>query len=83
MHPVLLYPSFYAHVLNGVFLFLAIVILYRNYSSLTKISVYSQLILTLLLSIAIGVHGMSHLGLETIYSYHPLYYMDRNLNTLR
>jgi hypothetical protein len=83
MHPVLLYPSFYAHVLNGVFLFLTIVLLYRNYSSVTKYNVYSQLMLLLLLSIAVGIHGISHLGLETIYKYHPLYYIDQNLNTLR
>jgi hypothetical protein len=35
---------------------------------------YQIIILLLLLSISIGIHGLSHLGLEMVYNFHPLSY---------
>lgn len=66
------FPSFYAHALNGIFLLVAIIILFKNYSSIKKIDNYRFLIMILLFSIAAGVHGLSHLGLEKGYGYNPL-----------
>ncbi len=65
-------PSFYAHVLNGLLLFIAIIILYTNYSKIVHVEPYKLLCVTLLLSIGVGIHGLSHLGLEKGYGYNPL-----------
>lgn len=60
-------PSFYAHAINGFLLFVSFVLLYINYSKLIKIDNYKLIILVLFLSISVGVHGISHLGLEKEY----------------
>lgn len=65
-------PSFYAHVLNGVLLFIAVIVLYNNYSKINKIDTYKIVILLLLFSIGIGIHGISHQGLEKNYNFNPL-----------
>jgi hypothetical protein len=65
-------PSFYSHIINGLFLLFAFIIVYNNYSNLKKLDVYKILILILLFSISIGVHGISHLGLEKGYSFNPV-----------
>jgi hypothetical protein len=74
-------PSFYAHVLNGILLFIALIIMVLNYSRLTRLEAYpgrtAYLILLLLLSIAVGVHGISHLGLEYVYGFNPMNYFNQ------
>jgi hypothetical protein len=61
-------PSILAHTLNGALFILAFILIYSYYSSINKLS---SIIIVLLLSIAVGVHGLSHLGLEYVYGYSP------------
>jgi len=70
-------PSFYAHAVNGILLLVAIIILFKNYTSIKKIDNYKIIIMILLFSIAAGVHGLSHLGLEKGYGYNPLQLTNR------
>lgn len=72
MNKIYLNPSFYAHILNGILLFIAFVILYSNYSKIIHVEPYKLLCLVLLLSLSVGIHGLSHLGLEKGYGYNPL-----------
>ena len=65
-------PSFYAHVINGVLIFFSVLFLYNNYSNIMSEENYKILLLLLLFSIAIGIHCMTHLGLEVNYNYNPL-----------
>ena len=65
-------PSFYAHLLNGAFLLMAAYIALISLSSLKRADSLRLVCITLLFSIAVGVHGLSHLGLETVYGYNPL-----------
>ena len=65
-------PSFYAHIINGILLFIAAIILYRNYSEIRKIEPHKLIIITLLFSVVIGVHGLSHQGFEISHGYNPL-----------
>ena len=57
-------PSILAHVFNGIVLLIAIILFFRYY---TKMDNNKIVCATLLLSIAIGIHGLSHLGLEMHY----------------
>jgi hypothetical protein len=72
MDPVYLTPSFYAHVANGILIFTAIIYLYYNYNTIKSVDYYKKLVLIILFSVAIGIHGLSHLGLEYVYNFNPL-----------
>ena len=68
------YPSILAHVINGVLLVIALVYGQSSFAKLRSLDPYHILILLVLFSIAIGIHGISHLGLEKEYQYlAPLY----------
>jgi len=50
----------------------AFILLYKNYSKISKLEPYKLVILTMILSICVGVHGLSHAGLESIYNFNPM-----------
>lgn len=77
MHTIYHIPSFYAHMLNGLFLFLAFILLYNNYSKIIRLEPYKLIKLTLLLSIGVGIHSLSHIALEKGYGYNPLAFLDK------
>lgn len=62
-------PSFYAHVLNAILILVAVMLLVKHYRTLRP---YEVIVVALLFSIGMGVHGLSHLGLETAYGFNPL-----------
>jgi len=72
MYNMYIFPSVYAHIINGLFLLLAFIMLYKNYNKLRNLEPYKKIILTLFFSIGVGIHGLSHLGLEKFYNYNPL-----------
>ena len=65
-------PSMYAHIMNGILVFAAVLIAYMNFSVLRRLDTYKLIMIFLVFSIAIGIHGMSHLGLEKVYGFNPL-----------
>jgi len=65
-------PSMYAHIINGVALFAGIIYLALYFPKVISRDPYQILVLILLFSIAIGIHGISHMGMETVYNYNPL-----------
>ena len=66
-----LMPSFYAHVLNSLLLVFALIVLYKNYSKISRLEPYKLLVLILLFTLVISVHGLSRLGLEKNYGFNP------------
>jgi hypothetical protein len=83
MNPeVFLSLSFYTHVANLMFVFLAIYFVIANFSYLEKMSPEKKIYIVLLFSISAGVHGLSHLGLENLYRYNPMGYFVRSLHSL-
>ncbi len=72
MNDIYLAPSFYAHIINGLLLLFAFVILYKNYDKISNLESYKILVMILFFSVGIGIHGLSHLGLEKNYNYNPL-----------
>ena len=63
----IMHPSILAHILSGALMFLAIYLFFTN--RLRNLDSYRMLVLVLLFSITIGVHAISHLGLERAYGY--------------
>ena len=71
MENIYFVPSFYAHVINGILTFIALIVLYKYYSKISRLEPYKLIILILAFSIAIGLHGLSHQGLEKNYNFNP------------
>ena len=65
-------PSFYLHQMNAFLILVSLFLLFINYSKIKKIEPYQSVVLSLLFSLAVGVHGLSHLGAEYIYDYNPI-----------
>jgi len=65
-------PSIYAHTFGGGVLVASILYLVLHVSKVVSRDPYQILVLMLLFSIAIGIHGLSHAGLEYVYNYNPL-----------
>lgn len=67
-----LIPSFYGYMFNGALLVIALFLIILNFSKIMKLDSYKIIKLLLLFSLAVGMHGLSHLGMETVYGYNPL-----------
>lgn len=67
----MLYPSFLAHVLSGILLFAAIGYALAYSQQFMKLSPPIKVAFLTIFSIAAGVHGISHMGLEKYYGYNP------------
>lgn len=66
------HPSFYAHVANGLLIFLACVMLFMSRNEIKSFGAYNIIVLILLFSAVVGIHGLSHATLERDHDYHPL-----------
>jgi hypothetical protein len=60
-------------MLNGLLIFLAVILVIMNYSRIKNLNFAKIITLLLLFSMSIGIHGLSHLGLEKLYDYDPLH----------
>jgi len=72
MEKILTIPSVLSHILNGGLLLLALVLAVINYRVVVRLPILQMITLVLIVSIAVGVHGLSHAGLERAYGYNPL-----------
>ena len=72
MFKIKLAPSIMAHILNGLLLLITLWFSLYHYHTLVNLEVYQKLVLLLLLTVTVGLHGLSHLGLEQAYRLNPL-----------
>lgn len=71
MYNIFTYPSIYAHILHALLMLAAVIVIWKYYPTFKKLDPYRLVILFLLLSLVMGVHSLSHLGLETNYNFRP------------
>lgn len=76
MNSIYNYPSFYAHIMNGLLLLIAVILLCKNYLKISNLEPYKLIILTLGFSLVFGIHGLSHLGLEKFYNFNPIHFQN-------
>jgi hypothetical protein len=57
-------PSIYAHIINGVLLLFAILLTIKHVYKIKTLDYYKQIKLVLIFSIAVGIHGLSHMMLD-------------------
>ena len=65
-------PSIYAHSISGILIFIVFINIILNFTLLRNMDIYKRMSILLLLSISLGIHGISHLELEQVYNYNPL-----------
>lgn len=65
-------PSYYALVFTGFFLLLIFIISIKNFKQIKTQTPISLITILALVTIALGVHGLLHLGLEYVYNYNPI-----------
>jgi hypothetical protein len=67
----LIAPSLNALFVTGLILITIIILLFKNYSSAMRLNYYKQIMLLSSLTIAVGLHGLMHLGVEKQYNFNP------------
>ena len=68
---MLLAPSFNSLLVTGILLLSILVIFLGNFRRFMNLEFYKKMSLLSLLVIAIGVHGLIHMGLEVNYGFNP------------
>ena len=68
---MVLAPSLISLFLTGILLLTILYLFASNFNQFKKINIYQKLNLLCLLTIALGIHGLIHLGVETNYGFNP------------
>jgi hypothetical protein len=72
MHPMLTKPSFYSLVITGFIWFVVVILFFKNYTQMKNKSPDCLIEIIALIGILIGIHGLLHLGFESIYKFNPM-----------
>jgi len=64
-------PSMTALFLTGMIIFIILILMIKNYKSIIGLNYYQKIMLLTSLTIAIGSHGLMHLGAEKQYNFNP------------
>ncbi len=64
-------PSFNSLFLTGILILLILIIFVINFNKIMTLGFYQKITLLSIITIAIGVHGLIHLGLEVNYGFNP------------
>ena len=67
----LIAPSLNSLFVTGLILLFILVIIIKNFKEISKFTTYQKLSLLCILTIAIGCHGLIHLGVEKQYNFNP------------
>ncbi len=72
MEELLYKPSVISHMLQGLLILYIFILLFIDETNTNKLTIL------LLLSITIGIHSLSHLGMEIVYKLNPIDYIRKN-----
>jgi hypothetical protein len=67
----LIAPSLNSLFVTGLLLLSVFIIFVKNYTRITSLNFYQKIILLSILTIAVGIHGLIHLGVEVQYNFNP------------
>ena len=68
---ILIAPSLNSLFVTGFLLLFILVIFIKNYKQFIRLDFYRKLNILSLFVIAIGIHGLIHLGVEREYGFNP------------
>ena len=64
-------PSMTALLFTGLLLLYIFLIFLFNFRQFFKLNYYQKIIILSLITLAIGIHGLIHLGTESVYGFNP------------
>jgi hypothetical protein len=64
-------PSLHSLFVTGILLLAIAYLLVTNFAAFKRLDVYRKTTLLALLTVAVGVHGLIHLGTESVYGFNP------------
>ncbi len=64
-------PSFNSLFLTGILILLIFIIFFMNFNKIIMLDFNKKLILLSVITTAVGVHGLIHIGLEMNYGFNP------------
>ena len=65
-------PSYWASFMQGILFLVFLWIIIISWKEVSKMELYKIIVILLLLAIGIGIHSLSHLGLEYVYHWNVL-----------
>jgi hypothetical protein len=68
---ILIAPSLNSLFVTGFMLFIILYIFILNFQQFKRLDFYHKLTILSLITIAVGTHGLIHLGVETTYGFNP------------
>lgn len=66
-------PAFYTHVISALLMLIGLVLFITNYRRFLRGDPIHLIMILLLGSISVAIHGHGHMMLEKMYGYDPLY----------
>jgi hypothetical protein len=67
----LIAPSLHSLFVTGLLIFIILVLFISNYKQFNRLEYYRKITILSLLTIAFGIHGLIHLGVEMNYGFNP------------
>lgn len=64
-------PSLNSLFITGLLLLCIIIVFIKNYNRICNLNYYQKIMLLSTVTIAIGIHGLIHLGVEMQYNFNP------------
>ena len=70
----LIAPSLNSLFFTGILLLFIFILFIKNFRQIKNLNYYQKIMLLSAITIAIGIHGLIHLGAEVHYNFNPYYY---------
>ena len=68
---ILIAPSLNSLFITGLLLLTILVICITHFQRLKRLDMYHKVVILSLITIAVGAHGLIHLGVESVYGFNP------------
>jgi hypothetical protein len=68
---ILIAPSLNSLFITGLLLLCILITFIKNFNRIYNLNYYQKIILLSTITIAIGIHGLIHLGVEMQYNFNP------------
>jgi hypothetical protein len=68
---ILIAPSLNSLFITGLLLLCILIVFIKNFKLIRNLNYYQKIMLLSIITIAIGIHGLIHLGAEMQYNFNP------------
>lgn len=68
---ILIAPSLNSLFVTGFLLLFILFVFVSNFQQFKRLDYYHKIIILSLITVAVGTHGLIHLGVESVYGFNP------------